>query len=82
MALSRGDGNKVGAKAAHKFQCCYYPTRMKRSYSSGAVAVRWEGNWTRSSSLLPSGGKETLPVVRPLLLSVEQETGQIRGFLH
>lgn len=81
MAVLRADGNRVGAKAVQSFQCCYNPTRMNRSCSSGAVAVRWEGNGTSSSSLLLSGGKETGPVVRPLLLSVGQETGQIRALL-
>jgi hypothetical protein len=44
MALLKEDWNKIGAKVAQYFQCCYYPTKMNRSYSSGAVAVRWEGN--------------------------------------
>ena len=50
---------------------------MNRSYSSGAVAVRWEGNWTSSSSLLPSVGKETVPLNLSPLLSGGNENGPV-----
>jgi hypothetical protein len=55
MALFKEDWNKIGAKAAQYFQCCYYPTKMNRSYTSGAVAVRWEGNLTSNSASVAAG---------------------------